>query len=157
NSRFTQAMASQFAVPPDIGPSPRANPGGTGVVAETALQLWRRLIEQVGIAGRQAIEPGSHVLELYLRAWAKARAGNLKATERHYADVVGAAPMFAPALEAHGEALDRLGDSDLARVRYDLARKLRAQTRRGAPDRCFALRNRRSLLPDIASYTAVLH
>ena len=76
--------------------------------------------------------------------------------ERQFADVASLAPSSAHTLEAHGEALDRLGQSELARSKYDIARGLRSRIRRGAPDRCFVLRNRGAFTPEIAAYSMVL-
>ena len=49
-----------------------------------------------------------------------------------------------------------LGQSELAGPRYDIARRERSRLRRGAPDRCFVLRNRGPFTADIITYTAML-
>ena len=49
-----------------------------------------------------------------------------------------------------------LGQSELARNKYDVARRLRSAVRRGAPDRPFVLRNRGPFPAEIAAYTSVL-
>ena len=49
-----------------------------------------------------------------------------------------------------------LGKSELARSRYDIARRVRSQVRTGAPDRCFVLRNRGPFISDIIAYTVLL-
>jgi len=125
-------------------------------LSESVLESWRRAIEWIG--GRR---PRRTLAEMgpdarYLQSRLEARAGNLKRTEQRFAELVASAPSLAPAVEAHGEALDMIGQSALAAAKYDLARRLRSQTRRGAPDRCFALRNRRDAIEEIVAYTAVL-
>jgi tetratricopeptide (TPR) repeat protein len=153
-------MANQFTVPPNTREPSRANGRVTTSLSEWILEAWRRAIgraiDQSGIFHRQDTfeELGAHAL--YLRARRKARAGDLKLAERQFAEVAAMAPTFTPALEAHGEVLDMLGQSELARSKYDIARRLRSQLRRGAPDRCFVLRNRGPFISDIIAYTAVL-
>ena len=66
------------------------------------------------------------------------------------------APTLTAALEGHGDAADRLGHSELARAKYDVARKLRSAVRRGPPDRPFVVRNRGPFPAEIAAYTSVL-
>src|SRR5258708_18238504 len=63
---------------------------------------------------------------------------------------------MAAGLDGHGAMADRLGQSELARTKYDVVRKLRSAVRRGAPDRPFVLRNRGPFQAEIAAYTLVL-
>lgn len=125
-------------------------------LSELILQSWRRAMDRFGSRHPQSTveELGTH--GLYLRARASARAGDLELAARQFAEVVSLAPTFAPAVEAHAAVLDMMGQSELARPRYDLARKLRAQVRRGPPDRPFALRNRGPATADIAAYSEVM-
>ena len=149
-------MTNQFTVPPNTREPSRANGRVMTWLSGWILGTWRRAIDRIGIFHRQDTFKELGVDALYLRARMKARAGDLKLTERQFADVAAMAPTFTPALEAHGEALDMLGQSELARSKYDIARRLRSQVRRGAPDRCFVLRNRGPFTSDIIAYTAVL-
>jgi tetratricopeptide (TPR) repeat protein len=153
-------MANQFTVPPDTREPSRANGRVMTSLSEWILEAWRRAVGRVvdrsGIFHRQGTfeELGAHAL--YLHAQRKIRAGDLKLAERQFAEIAATTPTFAPALEAHGEVLDMLGQSELARSKYDIARRLRSQLRRGTPDRCFVLRNRGPRISDIIAYTAVL-
>ena len=119
-------------------------------------RIWRRAIDQIGVFhGPQTFgELGPEAL--YLRARVQALAGNLKRAERQFDEVTSLAPTFTPALEAHGEVLDMLGQSERARSKYDNARQLRSQVRSGAPDRFAVLRNRGPFTSDIIAYTAML-
>jgi Flp pilus assembly protein TadD len=122
---------------------------------EPILETWRRAVDQFGSRLRQrTLEEGAD--ELYLRARARARAADLGLAAQQLAAVTSLAPTFTPALEAQGEVLDMLGQSELARSKYDVARKLRSQVRRGAPDRPFVLRNRGHFTSAIAAYSEVL-
>ena len=152
-------MANQFTVPPDTREPSRVNGRvmtslSEWILASMAPRHWpsrgRRIFHRQGTFE----ELGAHAL--YLRARRKARAGDLELAERQFAEIAAIAPTFAPALEAHGEALDMLGQSELAGSKYDIARRLRSQLRRGAPDRCFVLRNRGPFISDIIAYTAML-
>src|SRR5262245_24241266 len=149
-------MFSPSSVPPDAPEPLRPNGGVLGSTPDWTLENWRRIVDWLtgNLVGRRA---GQMDLQaLYLRAQAEARVGSLVASERRFAELLAAAPGFAPGLEAHGEALDMLGASEQAAAQYDLARKLRSPVRRGAPDRCFAVRNRRVLIDDIVAYTAMI-
>jgi tetratricopeptide (TPR) repeat protein len=149
-------MASQFTVPPNVREPSRATDRVMTQLSEWLLRTWRRAIDRVGVFHRQDAFEELSADALYLGAKLTARAGNLELTERQFADVTARVPAFAPALEAHGEALDMLGQSELARSRYDIARRLRSQVRTGAPDRCFVLRNRGPFISDIIAYTVLL-
>jgi len=107
-----------------------------------------------GCVRRLSEERGANAL--YFRARASARAGDIEKAAQQFADLGEIAPTLTAALEGHGEAADRLGQSDLARAKYDVARRLRAAVRRGAPDRPFVLRNRGPFPAEIAAYTSVL-
>jgi tetratricopeptide (TPR) repeat protein len=123
---------------------------------ETILEGWRRAIDRFGTPhGRQNFEE-SGTDGLYFRARASARAGDLETAARQFADVASLAPAFTPALQAHGETVDAMGQSELARSLYERARRLRSQVRPGAPDRSFVLRNRGPFTPEIAAYSTVL-
>lgn len=119
-------------------------------------RIWRRAIDRIGVFhGPQTIRELSPEA-LYLRAKLRALKGQLKRAEGQLAEVTSLAPTFTPALEAHGEVLDMLGQSELAKSKYGSARKLRSQVRTGAPDRCAVLRNRGPFTSDIIAYTAML-
>jgi tetratricopeptide (TPR) repeat protein len=153
-------MANQFTVPPDTREPSRANGRVVAPLSGWILEAWRRAVGRVvdrsGIFRRQGTFEELRPHALYLHAQRKSRAGDLKLAERQFAEIAAMAPTFAPALEAHGEVLDMLGQSELARSKYDIARRLRSELRRGTPDRCFVLRNRGPLISDIIAYTAVL-
>jgi tetratricopeptide (TPR) repeat protein len=149
-------MVSQSTVPPNAqGPS-RPKGGVTGSIGDFALDIWRRIIDRLAGSSPERHLDNLGPNALYLRARTDTRAGKLETTERRFAELVSSGPGFAPALEAHGEALDMLGEGERAAGEYDKARRLRSQTRAGAPDRCFALRNRRNFIDEVAAYTAVL-
>jgi tetratricopeptide (TPR) repeat protein len=125
-------------------------------LSEPILDVWRRTIDRFGLRHHQPVFEELSVDAHYLRARAIARAGNLAMSARQFADVAAGAPTFTPALEAHGAALDMMGQSELAKSKYDAVRRLRSQVRRGAPDRPFALRNRGPFTDVIAAYTTVM-
>jgi tetratricopeptide (TPR) repeat protein len=127
-----------------------------GLSADSVLDAWRRAIDW--LAGCQPTRPSGPIgpQALYLHARVEARGANPAVVERRFAELVSSASGYAPAREAHGEALDMLGKSRHAAAQYDAARELRSQARRGAPDRCFVLRNRRDFIDEVAAYTAVL-
>lgn len=125
-------------------------------ILETILEIWRRGIDRLANRyGQRRVEEAG--LEgPYFHARARARAGDLESAARQFADVAAMEPTFAPAVEAHAEAADRMGQRELARSKYLTARKLRAQARSGAPDRCFVVRNRGPFASEIAAYSTVL-
>ena len=125
-------------------------------LSEAILKTWRRAVDRLGsgFVHRLSEEGGANAL--YFRARASARAGDLEKAAQQFADLAEMAPILTAALEGHGEAADRLGQSELARAKYDVARKLRSAVRRGAPDRPFVLRNRGPFPAEIAAYTSVL-
>ena len=149
-------MTSQLTVPPNSPEPSRASGGAKARLSEALLETWRRAIER--LAGRYGPRPleedGPH--GLYYRAQASVRAGDLETAAQQFADIARLAPGFTPALEAYGEAVDRMGRSELARSMVDNARKLRADVRRGAPDRPFVLRNRGPFPAEIAAYSTVM-
>ena len=106
--------------------------GVTTSLSEPILEIWRRAVDRFGSRLRQrTLEEGAD--ELYLRARARARVADLGSAAQQFAAIAVLAPTFTPALEAHGEVLDMLGQSELARSKYDVARRLRSQIRRGTP------------------------
>jgi tetratricopeptide (TPR) repeat protein len=149
-------MTSQLSVPPNTREPSRASGGVKTRLSEALLETWRRAID------RLASRYGPHLVEedgphgLYYLARQSARAGDLETAAQQFADIARRAPGFTPALEAYGEAVDRMGRSALARSAADSARKLRADVRRGAPDRPFVLRNRGPFPAEIAAYSTVL-
>ena len=149
-------MANQFTVPPNTREPSRFNGRVMTSLSEWLLATWRRAIDRVGVFHGQGTFEKLGADALYLRARMEARAGDVELAERQFAQVTAIAPTFVPALEAHGEALDMLGRSELAGPMYDIARRLRFKLRRGAPDRCFVLRNRGPFTADIITYTAML-
>src|SRR5262245_35830509 len=103
-------MANQS---PNIrGPS-RPKDRVTAAIGDVVVDGWRRAIDW--LAGERM--PPVQLTGLnafYLRARREASAGNLAVAERRFADLVATAPDFSPALEAHGETLEMLGESERA-------------------------------------------
>ena len=153
-------MTSQSTVPPDIREPSRAGGGARGRLSEALLETWRRAIDrfagQAGRWGPQVAEEEEGPHGLYFRARESARAGDLAEAAQQFADIASSTPGFTPALEAYGETVDRMGQGALARSTIDAARRLRAATRRGPPDRPFVLRNRGPFPAEIAAYSTVL-
>src|SRR3981081_4035670 len=149
-------MVSQFTVPPDAREPSRPSGDAMTWLSEAILKTWRRAVDRLGsgFVHRLSEEGGANAL--YFRARASARAGDLEKAAQQFADLAEMAPILTAALEGHGEAADRLGQSELARAKYDVARKLRSAVRRGAPDRPFVLRNRGPFPAEIAASTSVL-
>ena len=152
-------MTSQSTVPPNIREPSRTGGSARARLSEALLETWRRAIDRfAGQAGRHdpqvAEEDGPH--GLYFRARESARAGQLEEAARQFADIARSTPAFTPALEAYGETVDRMGQGALARSTIDAARRLRAASRRGPPDRPFVLRNRGPFPAEIAAYSTVL-
>src|SRR5258707_4172667 len=149
-------MVSQFTVPPDAREPSRPSGDAMTWLSEAVLNPWRRAVDRLGsgFVHRLSEEGGANAL--YFRARASARAGDLEKAAQQFADLTEIAPTLTAALEGHGEAVDRLGQGELARAKYDVARRLRSAVRRGAPDRPFVLRNRGPFPAEIAAYTSVL-
>src|SRR6266702_2140284 len=149
-------MVSQFTVPPDAREPSR--PGGDAMtwLSEAILKTWRRAVDRLGSGFVHLLSEEGGVTALYFSARSSARAGDLEKAAQQFADLAEIAPTLTAALEGHGEAADRLGQGELARAKYDVARRLRSAVRRGAPDRPFVLRNRGPFPAEIAAYTSVL-
>jgi Flp pilus assembly protein TadD len=149
-------MVNQSAVPPDAREPSR--PGGDvrTRLSEAVLETWRRAVDRLGSGCVRRLSEERGANALYFSARASARAGNIEKAAQQFADLGEVAPTLTAALEGHGEAADRLGQSELARDKYDAARRLRAALRRGAPDRPFVVRNRGPFPAEIAAYTSVL-
>jgi tetratricopeptide (TPR) repeat protein len=149
-------MANQSTVPPGTREPSRANGGVKTMLSEALLETWRRVLHRLASTyGLKQFENGG-VDGLYFRARESARAGDVATAAQQFADAVSLAPSYTPAMEAHGEALDRMGQSAPARALYDKARQLRSAIRRGAPDRSFVVRNRGPFPAEIAAYSTVL-
>jgi tetratricopeptide (TPR) repeat protein len=125
-------------------------------LSEAVLERWRRAVNRLGSGCIHRLSKEGGATALYFRARASARAGDLEKAAQQFADLTDMDPTLTAALEGHGEVADRLGQSELARTKYDIARRLRAAVRRGAPDRPFVLRNRGPFPAEIAAYTSVL-
>jgi tetratricopeptide (TPR) repeat protein len=125
-------------------------------LSEAVLERWRRAVDRLGSGCIHRLSKEGGATALYFRARASARAGDLEKAAQQFADLTDMDPTLTAALEGHGEVADRLGQSELARTKYDIARRLRAAVRRGAPDRPFVLRNRGPFPAEIAAYTSVL-
>jgi tetratricopeptide (TPR) repeat protein len=149
-------MVNQSTMPPDAREPSRPSGEATTWLSEAILETWRRAVDRLGSGciHRLSEEVGANAL--YLRARASARAGDLEKAAQQFADLAETAPTLTAALEGHGEIADRLGQSELARAKYDVVRRLRSAVRRGAPDRSFVLRNRGPFPAEIAAYTLVL-
>ncbi len=93
---------------------------------------------------------------LYLRARALARSGAFEAAVPLYQQAIDLEPTLDEALEGLGEALDVLGQTELAAEKYAAARRIRAETRLGAPDRHFVLRQRGHFTAEVLAYDAVV-
>ena len=72
---------------------------------------------------------------LTLFALAMARTGQLDRAAGILEERCKPTPQYAETIEAHAEILDMAGESERAREKYELARRLRAQVRPGMPDR----------------------
>jgi Flp pilus assembly protein TadD len=125
-------------------------------LSEAILETWRRAVDRLGSGCIHRLSEEGGATALYYRARASARAGDIEKAAQQFADLTEMAPTLTAAVEGHGEAADRLGQSALARTKYDIARKLRSSVRRGAPDRPFVVRNRGPFPAEIAAYTSVL-
>jgi tetratricopeptide (TPR) repeat protein len=84
------------------------------------------------------------------------RSGDLEMAASLYSEAASLEPTFAEAIESQGEALDVTGLRALATKQYELARKVRGDTRPGAPDRHFVLRQRGHFVAEIMAYDAVV-
>jgi tetratricopeptide (TPR) repeat protein len=93
---------------------------------------------------------------LYVRARALARSGAFELAAPVYRRAIDLDPTLDEALEGLGEALDSLGQTELAREKYAAARRIRAETRPGAPDRHFVLRQRGHFSAEILAYDSVV-
>ncbi len=78
---------------------------------------------------------------LTLFALAMARTGQFDRAAGILEERTKPTPEYAETIEAHAEILDMAGDSERAREKYEIARRLRAQVRPGMPtgrSRCAA-------------------
>jgi Flp pilus assembly protein TadD len=149
-------MVNQSTVPPDAREPSRPSGDVKARLSEAVLETWRRAVDRLGSGSIHRLSEEGGTNALYFRARASARAGDLERAAQQFADLSEIAPTLTAALEGHGEAADRLGQRELARTKYDVARRLRSAVRRGAPDRPFVLRNRGPFPAEIAAYTSVL-
>ncbi|MDP1837948.1 MAG: tetratricopeptide repeat protein [Reyranella sp.] len=94
--------------------------------------------------------------QLYFRAQALARVGAFDLAMPLYQRALDLEPMFDEALEGLGQALDVLGYIELAAEKYAAARRIRAETRLGAPDRHFVLRQRGHFRAEVLAYDNVI-
>lgn len=93
---------------------------------------------------------------LFLRARALARSGAFDLAAPLFGQAIELDPTFDEAWEGWGEALDALGERTLAVEKYEMARRLRAGLRPGAPDRHFVLRQRGHFTAEILAYDMVV-
>ena len=113
---------------------------------------WRRADRMKLLRETEAPADGSPE-SLTMFALAMARTGQLDRAAGILEERCKHTPEYAEAIEAHAEILDMAGDSERARAKYEIARRLRAQVRPGTPDRSFALRGRGSFLIETVSYS----
>jgi tetratricopeptide (TPR) repeat protein len=115
-------------------------------------EKWRRADRMKQLRETEApADDSSESLTLF--ALAMARTGQLDRAAGILEARCKPTPDYAETIEAHAEILDMAGESDRAREKYELARRLRAQVRPGMPDRSFALRGRGSFLFEAVSYS----
>lgn len=121
-------------------------------ISVTMRKLWlqTRILEHLGETEK------ADCSRLYLRARALARSGAFELAVPLYERALELEPMLAEALEGLGEALDVLGKTDLALEKYAAARRVRAETRLGPPDRHFVLRQRGHFAAEVLAYDAVV-
>lgn len=121
-------------------------------IAVTMRQLWlrSRILEHLRETEK------TDWSRLYLRARALARSGAFELAVPLYERALELEPMLGEALEGLGEALDILGKTDLALEKYAAARRVRAETRLGPPDRHFVLRQRGHFTAEVLAYDAVV-
>ena len=149
-------MVNQSTMPPDAREPSRPSGDAMTWLSEAILETWRRAVDRLGSGCVHRLSEEGGANALYFRARASARAGDLVKAAQQFADLAEMDPTLTAALEGHGEVADRLGQSELARAKYDVVRRLRSAVRRGAPDRSFVLRNRGPFPAEIAAYTLVL-
>ena len=131
------------------------------LLSERLRQAWQRRVSthyfftyRNFMNGKQAAASSPDLL--FLRARAMARSGELYMAQALYADAVKLEPTLAEAIESQGEVLDVKGHRALAVKKYQEARQVRAETRPGAPDRHFVLRQRGRFVAEIIAYDSVL-
>lgn len=130
----------------------------SGLVARlsTAIRkIWARNNTR-SISSERSLAGVSSAHLLFRRGRAMGRSGAFEMAARLYSDAASLEPTFAEAIESHGEALDATGLHALAIRQYNQARKVRADTRPGAPDRHFVLRQRGHFVAEIMAYDAVV-
>ncbi len=115
-------------------------------------EKWRRA-DRMKLLRETDVPPGDDPESLTLFALAMARTGQLDRAAGILEERSKLTPEYAETIEAHAEILDMAGDSERARQKYEIARRLRAQVRSGMPDRSFALRGRGSFLIEAVSYS----
>lgn len=127
----------------------------TGIMAFltiTMRQLWLRT--RISDNLREADSTDYH--RLFLRARALARSGAFELAAPLYQRALDLEPMLDEALEGLGEALDAIGQTELAMEKYAAARRVRAEMRPGPPDRHFVLRQRGHFSSEVLAYDSVV-
>lgn len=92
----------------------------------------------------------------YFRAQALARVGTFDMAIPLFQQALDLEPTFVEALEGLGQALDALGHTELAAEKYAAARRIRAGTRLGPPDRHFVVRQRGQFRAEVLAYDIVI-
>jgi tetratricopeptide (TPR) repeat protein len=115
-------------------------------------EKWRR-VDRMKLLRETEVPADDSPEALTLFALAMARTGQLDRAAGILEERCKLTPEYAETIEAHAEILDMAGDSERARDKYEIARRLRAQVRPGMPDRSFALRGRGSFLIEAVSYS----
>lgn len=108
------------------------------------------------MAGAAKPNADTEAERLFLRARMTALSGDSDVAVNLLEEATTLAPQFDAAVEAQAELLDMTGHSDEAQKKYAQARRIRAATRPGAPDRPFAVRQRGNFRSEIVAYDTVL-
>jgi len=118
----------------------------------TMRHMWRRRR-----ISQKLVETGqANFYGIYLRARSLARVGAFELAIPLYQRAIDLEPTLDEALEGWGEALDSLGQTALAMEKYATARRIRAETPPGAPDRHFVLRQRGHFTAEVLAYDSVV-
>lgn len=118
--------------------------------------LWRRRDGSPNSRILDSQDPEQKGQALFRRGRALMRTGDIDKAIADFDSALELLPDFAEAVAARAEALDMRGRSGEAGPQYERARRLWAEQRTGAPDRCYLWRQHGRFTFEVESYELAL-
>lgn len=129
----------------------------TAPVWEAVLDVWRRIVDRLGMPVAPAPGSASSWEALYVRAHESLRLGDLDGAAELFAELLAADPANpTAALQGRDAVGDLRGWAQVSLSDRTEGLVTRPPVRRGMPDRHFAVRNRGIYAAEIVAYTKVL-